>query len=52
YGEAVGQLANWLASGELRAREQVVAGDVGDFPEVLLALFRGENTGKLVLAPR
>lgn len=52
YGEAVGQLANWLASGELRAREQVVAGDVGDFPEVLLALFRGENTGKLVLALR
>lgn len=52
YGEAVGQLANWLASGELRAREQVVAGDVGDFPEALLALFRGENTGKLVLALR
>jgi NADPH-dependent curcumin reductase CurA len=27
-----------------------VAGDVNDFPENLLTLFRGENTGKLVLA--
>ena len=50
YGEAVAQLANWLRSGELRSREQVIHGDVGDFPEVLLALFRGHNTGKLVLA--
>jgi NADPH-dependent curcumin reductase CurA len=50
YGEAVAQLANWLRSGELRAHEQVVHGDVGDFPDVLLTLFRGGNTGKLVLA--
>ena len=50
YPEAVAQLANWLRSGELRSREQVIHGDVGDFPEVLLALFRGHNTGKLVLA--
>jgi NADPH-dependent curcumin reductase CurA len=50
YGEGVAQLANWLRTGELRSHEQVVHGDVGDFPEVLLALFRGQNTGKLVLA--
>ncbi|OSC43240.1 NADP-dependent oxidoreductase [Mycobacterium decipiens] len=50
YGEAVVQLATWLGSGELHSREQVVHGDVGDFPEALLALFRGRNTGKLVLA--
>jgi hypothetical protein len=25
-------------------------GDVGDFPETLLKLFSGENTGKLILA--
>ncbi|MDX6698556.1 MAG: hypothetical protein QOE65_1953 [Solirubrobacteraceae bacterium] len=50
YGEAVSALAGWLRSGELRSREDVVEGDVGDFPEVLLRLFRGENTGKLVLA--
>jgi NADPH-dependent curcumin reductase CurA len=34
----------------LRSREDVVAGDVSDFPDALLTLFRGENTGKLVLA--
>ncbi len=50
YAEAVGQLADWLRSGELRSQEQIIHGDVGDFPEVLLGLFRGDNTGKLILA--
>jgi NADPH-dependent curcumin reductase len=50
YSEGVVQLADWLRSGELHSREQVIHGDVGDFPEVLLKLFRGDNTGKLVLA--
>ena len=50
YAEGAAQLAKWLRSGELRSREHVVAGDVNDFPENLLTLFRGENTGKLVLA--
>ena len=27
-----------------------MAGAVDDFPEIVLTLFRGENTGKLVLA--
>jgi NADPH-dependent curcumin reductase CurA len=49
YPEARAQLAQWLQSGELRSREDVVGGDVRDFPQVLLRLFRGENTGKLVL---
>jgi NADPH-dependent curcumin reductase CurA len=50
YAEGVEQLAKWLRSGELRSHEHVVRGDVGDFPGVLLGLFGGENTGKLVLA--
>ncbi len=50
YAEGAAELAGWLASGELRSREDVVEGHVKDFPEVLLRLFRGENTGKLVLA--
>jgi NADPH-dependent curcumin reductase CurA len=50
YGEGVTQLAEWLQSGELRSREDIVQGDVDQFPDVLLRLFRGENTGKLVLA--
>jgi NADPH-dependent curcumin reductase CurA len=50
FPEAAAELAGWLASGELRSREDVVEGDIEQFPEVLLRLFRGENTGKLVLA--
>jgi hypothetical protein len=50
YPEAVAELAGWLTTGELRSREDVVKGRIQDFPEVLLRLFRGENTGKLVLA--
>jgi NADPH-dependent curcumin reductase CurA len=50
FGEGVAQLAQWLQAGELRSREDVVQGDIDQFPDVLLRLFRGENTGKLVLA--
>ncbi len=49
YGEAVRELAGWLRDGRLQAREDVVVGGVADFPDTLLRLFRGENTGKLVL---
>jgi NADPH-dependent curcumin reductase len=48
YGEAVQQLGGWLAAGKLVSREDVAEG-LESFPEVLLRLFRGENTGKLVL---
>jgi NADPH-dependent curcumin reductase CurA len=50
FGEGISQLATWLHSGDLRSREDVVHGSVAQFPEVLLRLFHGENTGKLVLA--
>jgi NADPH-dependent curcumin reductase CurA len=50
FPEALAQLATWLGTGELRSREDVVAGDIEQFPDVFLKLFRGENTGKLVLA--
>jgi len=50
YGEGVAQLAQWLRSGELRSREDIVHGDIDQFPDMLLRLFSGGNTGKLVLA--
>jgi NADPH-dependent curcumin reductase CurA len=50
YPEGVAQLAKWLDSAELRSHEQIEHGGVGDFPDTLLKLFRGENTGKLILA--
>ncbi|MBC3194790.1 NADP-dependent oxidoreductase [Pseudonocardia sp. C8] len=49
YGEAAAELADLLAQGRIHSREDVVDGTVDDFPEALLRLFRGENTGKLVL---
>ena len=50
YGEGVTQLAQWLRDGELRSREDIMHGDIDQFPDMLLRLFSGGNTGKLVLA--
>lgn len=50
YPEAMAKLAGWLRDGKLVSREHVVHGGVSDFPETLLMLFDGANTGKLVLA--
>jgi NADPH-dependent curcumin reductase CurA len=50
FGEGVSQLAQWLKSGELQSHEDVVQGDIEQFPDVLLRLFTGQSTGKLVLA--
>jgi NADPH-dependent curcumin reductase len=50
YPEAVAELAGWYRAGKLVARETVVHGSVRDFPETLLMLFEGANTGKLILA--
>jgi NADPH-dependent curcumin reductase CurA len=49
YAEGMSELADWLAAGVVTARETVVDGTIDDFPEVLLKLFSGENTGKLLL---
>lgn len=49
YAEAAQEMAGWLADGSLVAREHVVEGGIAAFPDALLKLFAGENTGKLVL---
>jgi NADPH-dependent curcumin reductase CurA len=49
YPEAIARLTDWLHAGELVAHEEVVRGTVEDFVPVLLRLFTGGNTGKLVL---
>jgi NADPH-dependent curcumin reductase CurA len=48
YGEAAREMAGWMATGQLKSREDIVEG-LETFPDTLLKLFRGENTGKLVL---
>jgi NADPH-dependent curcumin reductase CurA len=50
YPQAMAELARWFRDGQLVSREHIVHGGVGDFPDVLLMLFAGENTGKLILA--
>ena len=49
YAEAGREMAGWLAESKLKSREHVAKGGVAAFPDTLLMLFRGENTGKLVL---
>jgi len=41
-------MAAWMAAGKLKSREHIVEG-LEIFPETLLKLFKGENTGKLIL---
>jgi NADPH-dependent curcumin reductase len=48
YGEAMQEMAGWMKQGKLKTREDIVEG-LETFPETLLKLFKGENTGKLVL---
>ena len=49
YPEAMAELAGWYRAGRLVSRETVIPGTVEDFPETLLKLFDGANTGKLIL---
>jgi NADPH-dependent curcumin reductase CurA len=48
YPEAGREIAAWMAAGKLKSREEIVEG-LEIFPETLLKLFKGENTGKLIL---
>ena len=50
YPEAMAALAGWYRAGRLVAHETIVRGSLEDFPETLLKLFEGANTGKLILA--
>jgi NADPH-dependent curcumin reductase CurA len=49
YAEGISQLSEWRRAGQLHSREDIVRGGLDQFHEVFLRLFRGENTGKLVL---
>ncbi len=45
YGEAQGQIAEWLSEGKIKYHETVVEG-LGNAPEAFIGLFHGENLGK------
>jgi NADPH-dependent curcumin reductase CurA len=48
YAEGAREMAGWLSAGKLKSHEDVAEG-FETFPDTLLRLFKGENTGKLVL---
>jgi NADPH-dependent curcumin reductase len=48
YAQAGAEMAAWMSAGKLKSREDIVEG-LATFPETLLKLFRGENSGKLML---
>ena len=50
YPQARAELARWLREGRLVSRAHIIHGGVSDFPDALLMLFAGKNTGKLILA--
>ena len=49
YAEGAQEMAGWLSAGKLKTREDIADGGIERFPETLLRLFEGKNTGKLVL---
>jgi hypothetical protein len=48
YAQAAREMAGWMKEGKLKSREHIVDG-LETFPETLLMLFKGENTGKLII---
>ena len=49
YREATLAIAGWMAEGKVKAHEEVAEGGLEAFVPTFRRLFRGENTGKLVL---
>ena len=48
FAPAGAEMAGWIEAGKLKSREDIVEG-LATFPETLLKLFKGENSGKLIL---
>ena len=48
YMEAVDQLAIWVRSGQISSREHILDG-MDHAPGAIEMLYRGENTGKLLI---
>ena len=48
FGEAISQLSAWIEAGDLVSREHVLEG-IEHAPGAIQMLYRGENTGKLII---
>ena len=49
YAEAAREMGGWLKEGRLKTFQDVAEGGIDAFPQTLLRLFDGANTGKLIL---
>ena len=49
HAEGLREMAGWFAEGKLTSCEDIAEGGIERFPETLLRLFEGKNTGKLML---
>lgn len=49
FSTARRRLSQWVADGQITATETLVPGTVTDFHDMLMRLFAGDNTGKLIL---
>jgi len=48
YSEAVKQLEDWVATGQLKYREDILQG-IDNAPDSIAGLYRGENMGKRLI---
>ena len=49
YADAQREMAGWVKEGKLKLRENIVDGEVGDYPAVMRQLYAGENIGKMLM---
>jgi len=49
YDEGRKELAKWLAEGKIKRKETIVKGGLGAAERALLGLYKGTNTGKLLV---
>ena len=47
YGPALQQMGEWLRTGRIKYKEDIVAGSIDTVPRAFIGLLRGENFGKL-----
>ncbi|KFH69732.1 hypothetical protein MVEG_04538 [Podila verticillata NRRL 6337] len=48
YGKAIEDMSQWIRDGQLKSRETVVHG-IENAPDALVSLFKGDNTGKMLV---
>ena len=48
YNKATEDMSKWIKEGKLKSRETVVHG-IENAPDALVKLFKGDNTGKMLV---